>query len=40
MGRILQILKNDRFFNPEKEVKKLTLTEILQSTITENGRVF
>jgi hypothetical protein len=32
--------KNDKFFNPEKEVKKLTLTEILQSTITEDGRVF
>jgi hypothetical protein len=36
----LQIVKNDKFFNPEKEVKKLTLTEILQSIITEDGRVF
>jgi hypothetical protein len=36
----LQIMKNDKFFNPEKEVKKLTLTEILQSTITKDGRVF
>jgi hypothetical protein len=35
-----EIVKNDKFFNPEKEVKKLTLTEILQSTITEDGRVF
>jgi hypothetical protein len=40
MGTTLQIVKNDRFFNPEKEVRKLTLTEILQSTITEDGRVF
>jgi hypothetical protein len=36
----LQIVKNHKFFNPEEEVKKLTLTEILQSTITEDGRVF
>jgi hypothetical protein len=33
-------VKNDKSFNPEEEVKKLTLTEILQSTITEDGRVF
>jgi hypothetical protein len=39
-GATLQIVKKDKFFNPEKEVKKLTLTEILQSTITEDGRVF
>jgi hypothetical protein len=33
-------VKNEKFFNPEKEVKKLTLIEILQSTITEDSRVF
>jgi hypothetical protein len=36
----LQIVKNDKSFNPEEEVKKLTLAEIIQSTITEDGRVF
>jgi hypothetical protein len=39
-GAILQIVKNNRFFHPEKELQKLTLTEIFQSTITEDGRVF
>jgi hypothetical protein len=34
-GATLKIVKNNKFFNPEREVKKLTLTEILQSTITE-----
>jgi hypothetical protein len=40
MGSNSSIVKNDKFFNPEMEVKKLTLTEILQSTITEDSRVF
>jgi hypothetical protein len=39
-GATLQIVKNNKFFNPEEEVKKLTLTVILQSTITEDGRIF
>jgi hypothetical protein len=39
-GATLQIVKNDKSFNPEEEVKKLTLIEILQSTIIEDGRVF
>jgi hypothetical protein len=32
MGATLQIVKNNKFFKPE-EVKKLTLTEIFQSTM-------
>jgi ribonuclease HI len=36
----LQVVKNNKFFNPEEEVKKLTLIEIPQSTIIEDGRVF
>jgi hypothetical protein len=39
-GETLQIVKNDKSFNLKKEVKKLTLTEILQLTISEDGRVF
>jgi hypothetical protein len=39
-GATLQIVKNNKSFNPEEEIKKLTLTEILQSTITEDSRVF
>jgi hypothetical protein len=39
-GATLQIVKSDKSFNPGEEVKKLTLTEILQSTITEDSRVF
>jgi hypothetical protein len=38
-GATLQIVKNDKSFNPE-EVKKLTLTEILQSRITEDSKIF
>jgi hypothetical protein len=38
-GTTLQIVKNNKSFKLE-EVKKLTLMEIFQSTITENGRVF
>jgi hypothetical protein len=39
-GATLQIVKNYKFFNQKEEVKKLTLTEFLQSTIIEDGRVF
>jgi hypothetical protein len=39
-GATLEIVKNNKFFNPEKEVKKLTLMEILQSTITKDSRIF
>jgi hypothetical protein len=39
-GATLQIVKNNRFFNLEKEIRKLTLTEILQSTITEDNKIF
>jgi hypothetical protein len=36
----LQIIKDDKYFNPEKEIRKLTLEKVLQSTITKDGRVF
>jgi hypothetical protein len=37
---IFQMVKNDKFFNPEEKVKKLILTEIFRSTIIEDSRVF
>jgi hypothetical protein len=40
MGATLQIVKNDKYFNPEKEIRRLMLDRILQSTLTEDKRIF
>jgi hypothetical protein len=36
----LFIVRDDKYFNPEKEIKRLTLKQIIQSTITKNKEVF